>query len=244
MQFLEAKKALARKLDINYSDIANDGLWTDTDLGALIQFGVLKAWDYKPWPFTQAVKTATTLVGVDYYDHPQDLMAGSINFMQVGGKQYRKLSMPAYLQYFQRFPNGTDRIWAEQQSFIFINKNSYSQGVDTFDLYGKKLAPELSNTTDLLPFSPISDSEEHSGNEAIVQLAYAEALDSEKKKNPQAAELERKKAYFTLDLLWKPLADEISRQNQIGRPMFEVPSFFWRGYNPTGYPIGNFPFWD
>ena len=72
-------------------------------------------------------------------------------------------------------------------------------------------------------------------------LAFSEALDSNKQKNPNQAEIERKKAYQTLDILWKPFADAIARQNQGGRTMFDVPSLYRGGYNTTGYPIGNFP---
>lgn len=241
MQFSEAKTALARKLDIDYNDIANDGLWTDADLGGFIQFGVLKAWDFKPWPFTQRTKTAVTLVATDYYDHPDDLMNGSVRVLYVGGKQYTKESIEAYLEYLQRQPTGAARIWAEQETYIFINKNAYTGGVDSMDLYGKALAPTLTNPTDLLPFSPVTDNEEHSGNEAIVNLAFSEALDSNKQKNPNQAEIERKKAYETLGILWKPFADAVARQNQTGRPMFEVPGFFRGGSNLTGNPIGNFP---
>lgn len=60
MQFIEAKQALALKLDINYTNIAQNGLFTDSDLGLLIQFGLQRAWDYKPWPFAVKVKTAPT----------------------------------------------------------------------------------------------------------------------------------------------------------------------------------------
>src|ERR1044072_117683 len=42
----EAKQHLARKLNIDYSDIANNDLWTDTDLQTLLQLGIFKAWDY------------------------------------------------------------------------------------------------------------------------------------------------------------------------------------------------------
>ena len=69
----EAKQHLARKLNIDYSDISNNDLWSDTDLQVLIQLGIFKAWDYKPWPFTQGTQTTTT-VDTDYYDHPDKLM--------------------------------------------------------------------------------------------------------------------------------------------------------------------------
>lgn len=245
MNLLEAKGALARKLDIDYSDIANNGLFTDDDLEGYINFGVFKSWDFKPWPFTQKTKTATLSADIygDYYDFPQDLMMGSIRLLKVAGKEYHDLSIEAYMEYLQENPTGTARIWAPNETYIFINKNSYASGA-TLDLYGKNLPPVLSVSTDLLPFSPVTDGQEHSGNEAIIQLAYAEALDSEKKKNPQAAQAERAKAYDSLNILWKPFADAIARQNQTGRPMFSVPTFFRGGGNSSGAPIGNFPFID
>ena len=48
MTFQEAKQHLARKLNINYTEIANNDLFTDTDLGELIKLAVIKVWDYKP----------------------------------------------------------------------------------------------------------------------------------------------------------------------------------------------------
>src|ERR1039457_1788856 len=101
MQFSEAKYALARKLDINYDDIANNGLFTDADLAGYIQAGLIRAWDYKPWPFTQAVKTATTIANTDYYDYPGDVMSGSIYLVKVGGKEYKKLLIEDYLRWFE-----------------------------------------------------------------------------------------------------------------------------------------------
>jgi hypothetical protein len=243
MQFVEAKQALARKLDVDYTNIALNGLFTDSDFSGLIQFALQRAWDYKPWPFTVKVKTAPTSASADFYDYPTDLMNGSAYILIVGGKEYKKLTIEDYLRVLQCEPDSVARIWSENGTFIFINKNAYTPVTDSFDVYGRGIAPELVNTTDLLPFSPTNDNSQYSGNEAIVQLAYSEALDSEKKKNPQAAEVERKKAYQTLDLLWKPFADQKANM-QARRPLFDVPSYFWRGYNPTGYPIGNFPFWD
>lgn len=239
MNFSEAKYALARKLDINYDDIANNGLFSDADLAGYIQSALIRAWDYKPWPFTQGVKTATTIAATDYYDYPQGMMSGSIYLLKAGGKEYKKLLIEDYLRWFEHNPNDQTRYWSENQSYIFINKNAYAQGVDTFDLYGKLIAPHLSGTTDLLPFSPTTDNSEYSGNEAIIQLAYSEAMDSEKKKNPQAAEVERKKAYDTLGLLWKPFADS-KAYLQPQRPLFNTPNYFPDYPNSRQTPIGNF----
>src|SRR5882724_6177581 len=106
MTFDEAKQHLARKLDINYSDIANNGLFTDTDLSVFIQQAVMKAWDYKFWDFAEGSKTGTTLSS-PYYDYPQDIQSGSVFLLWLGGKEYKKLSFQDYKKYFQDFPNAT-----------------------------------------------------------------------------------------------------------------------------------------
>jgi hypothetical protein len=236
----EAKQHLSRKLDIDYSNIANNGLWTDTDLGVLIQLGLFKAWDFKPWPFTQLTETATS-ISTDYYDHPSKLMNWSIYLLRVGGYEFKKVLAEDYLKYKEDYPTGTLRIWAEIETYIFVNKYAYTVG-DAIDFYGKKFPITLSATSDLLPFSPTSDNYEHSGNEAIVQLAYAEALDSEKMNNPNQAEIERKKAYQTLDILWKPFSEMKSFMQSQGRPMFNVPDYFGNGKNirSSGAYTGNF----
>lgn len=235
----EAKEHLCRKLDIDFNDIANNDLFNETDLERFIQLGVIKSWDYKPWDFTEASKTATTITDMltnGYVDYPEDVQTGSIYLLRVNGKEYKKLLFQDYLKFQENYPNDTDRVWSEQKRFIFINPNSYSAG-QVLDEFGKLMPPVLGEDDDLLPFSPDSDDQEHSGNEAIVLLAYSEALSSEKKKNPQQAEIERGKAYQLLDLLWKPFEDSRSYLQSKDRPMFETQDYFREGGNKS---IGNF----
>lgn len=240
MTLAEAKQHLSRKLDIDYSDIANNGLFTDTDLGIFIQLGVQKAWDYKPWDFTEGAKTATTnsdMATSGYADYPQDFQSGSIFLLTVGGKEFKKILFQDYRKYFEDYPDAEDRLWSEYKRFIFTNANAYSVG-DALCLFGKLMPPVLSGANDLLPFSPDTDNQEHSGNEAIVLLAYSEALASEKKKNPQQAEIERGKAYQILDLIWKPMADARATLQSKNRPFFNTPDFFGNGSQSNNQ--GNF----
>lgn len=242
MTFLEAKTYLCnQKLDGTYSDIANNDLFSDTDLGEWINAAVKRAWDYKPWDFTEGSKTATTISDMltsGYADYPQDFQSGSIYLLRINGKEYKKLLFQDYLKYLEDFPNATDRFWSEQKRFAFMNPNSYSAG-QTLDMFGKLMPPVLSNTTDILPFSPDTDNQEHSGNEAIVLLAYSEALDSEKLKNPTKAESERKKAYQILDILWKPFKDARALLQSKNRPFMNTPDFFGNA-NSGSQNIGNF----
>lgn len=236
MKISEAKEALARTLDISYTDIANNDLFSATDLLEFIKTAVLKAWDYKGWDFSEGAKTGTT-DGTDYYDYPADFVSGSINFLAVAGEEYDKREFHDYQRQLESDPSTTEKIWAEYNRFIFINKNAYTTG-ETFDAFGKLKAPVLSADTDLLPFSPDTDNEEYSGNSAIVQLAKAEALGSEKMKNPTQALAEQKEAYATLDILWKPFAESRSTQKSPNTPFFNVPNFF--GPSSPSSPIGNF----
>jgi hypothetical protein len=236
----EAKQHLARKLNIDYSDIANNDLFSEADLQAFIQLGLIKAWDYKPWPFTKKAKKTTT-VDTDYYDHDSELMNGSIYRLVVGGKEYKKVIDEDYFKHFEDYPTSTERIWIELENFIFVNKNAYTVG-DVMCLFGKKFPITLSGASDLLPFSPVTDNREHSGNEAIVQLAFGEALASEKKNDYDKAEVERKKAYQTLDILWKPFAEQRALLQSKGRPMFDVPNFFGNGNKNSSIYEGNFDY--
>jgi hypothetical protein len=243
MQLSEAKQHLSRKLDIDYADIANNDLFTDTDLGEFIKLGVIKAWDYKPWDFTEGSKTATTVSDMltsGYADYPTDFQSGSIYLLKIDGEEYKKVLFQDYLKFQEDDPDSTERIWSEQKRFVFINPNAYSAG-EAMDLYGKLMPPILSQTTDLLPFSPDSDNYEHSGNEAIVLLAYSEALASEKKKNPSQSEIERGKAYQILDLLWKPFADARSYLQTKNRPFFNVPDYLGSS-NQGSQNTGNFDY--
>ena len=224
MTLSEAKQDLARKLNIDYADIANNQLVSDADLTAWIQAGVHKAWDFKPWDFTEGDKK-TTSISAEYYDYPQDFQSGSINLLLVGGEEFRKLSYKAYRLALEKDPSSTEKIWAERKRFYFINQNAYTAGAEIV-LFGKLKAPTLTNANDLLPFSPDSDNEEYSGNGAIVRLAYSEALGSRKYNNPSQAKQEQQDAYAILELLWKPFEDSRSDEQTENVPMFNVPDFF------------------
>jgi hypothetical protein len=237
MTFSEAKQHLCnRKLNGDYSDISNNDLFTDTDLGEWIKLAVIKAWDYKPWDFTEGSKEGITTN--TYLDYPQDIQSGSIYLLRVNGEEYKKVLFQDYLKYLEDYSTATARIWSEQKRFIFINTNAYTAG-EPFDLFGKLMPPVLSGANDLLPFSPDTDNYEHSGNEAIVLLGYAEALASEKFKNPAQSEIERGKAYQLLDLIWKPFEEAHSLLQSKNRPFFNVPNYFG---NNAQNSIGNFDY--
>lgn len=240
MTNLEAKQELARHLGADYTEIAagNNDLITTADLQAWIDIGVLRAWDYKPWPFTLKTRKLTT-TDTDYYDQDDKMMPGSVFKLSVGGEEFEPpLAFQDYLKYKEDNPTGTDKKWAMHETYIFVNKLSYTVG-DEMCITGKKLAPKLTADADLLPFSPMADNSEHSGNGAIVTLGYAEALGSEKYKRIPDASVQEKKGYFVLDALWRPFAEQKSL-SQSSRQMFDAPDYFATGSRSSETKIGNF----
>jgi hypothetical protein len=238
MTFLDAKQALSRRLDIDYSAIASNDLFTDTDLGDYVQTGINRAWDAHPWAFTEGDWTTTTTAD-GYNDYPSDCEDESIDKLYIDGNEYRKLLFPDYQKFLAENPDSTERIWSEHKRFYFYNVNADTVGSEVW-FRGKKRASVLSLDADLLPFSPTTDNQENSGNAAIIQLSFGEVLGSEKLKNYVQAKSEKKDAYETLAKLWEPTGARRSAEQSQDRPFFNTPDFFG-GSNGRSTNIDNFP---
>lgn len=240
MTNLEAKKALCRKLNIDWTDIANNDLFTAEDIQDFVNQGAKQAYDFESWDFAEHSKTAT-LESADitngYVAYPNDIQPSSIYYLTIGSEEFDKKNFVSYKKWFEKNPNDDSKYWSEFKRLIFFNINACSAG-DVIDIYGKRNQRLLSADADLLPFSPDTDDEETSGNQACILLAYAEALDSEKKKNPNQAEIERKKAYSILGVLATALKQGRASEQSKNRPMFDVPDFF--GNQAGSRDIGTF----
>lgn len=236
MTNLEAKQALARKLNIDYADIANNDLFSDADLQDYINTGGREAYDADFWDFAEHSKTATldaTAMTNGYVAYPPDFQPSSIYYLTINGKEFDKKNFTSFKRYFQENTTATDKYWAEFKRLLFFNVNAASAG-QAIDVYGKRNYRVLSADADLLPFSPDQDNEEMSGNNAIILLAYSEALSSEKKKNPTQAKTEREKAFAILTILSNQLKQGRALEQSKNRPMFNVPNFFGRNTGSSG----------
>lgn len=218
---LEAKKALCRKLDIDWDYISTNGLFNATDIQDFVQSGVDLAWEYKPWTAKEHTYKLTATSDA-YYDYPNTFEDESISRLSVAGKEYTKVNWDDYQKALEDAPSNTDRIWAEHGRFFFVTASAG----DEICITGKLRHSTLSGDNDLLPFSTYSDDKESSGNRAVILLAYAEALDSEKKKDTARAEVQRKNAYRLLDILWAPMDERRAQETNYNRPFFNVPDFF------------------
>lgn len=243
MTFLEAKQALAKEFNIDFTNITLNDLFSADDLGTWLNFANLRVWDRHPWDFTSGDKKYSidsAAIAAGYIDYPQMYQQGSIDLMLVEGVEFKKLDFQDYLKFKSDYPTATDRYWAEHRGWIFFNANAVSVGQE-FVFFGKLMFTQLSADGDLMPFSPNADAYEHSGNYAVVLLAKAIALASEKMKNPTQAQLDEQRALAMIDQLWTSVAYTRAFA-QPGRPMFEVPDFFSKNSGVDPRPTGNFYF--
>ena len=251
MQLSEAQSSLCSKLNIDIADVTSgaNALFTISDLNDAINDGAKQAWDYKPWTFTEKTYASTLTSGfmsLGYMDYPAAFEDESASRVAVNGVEFVKKNWQDYQRWFADNPTDTSKIWTEHERFIFINVNAVSVGQEA-DISGKLRCPVLSNSSDLLPFSPQVDAQENSGNVAIVHLAYSHILQSEKKKNPTVAATVEKDALNMLDVLWAPMGERKSEKTSQNRPFFNGHDYFGFGNNPRGSwgrnntNIGNFP---
>lgn len=239
---LEAKKAVCRKLNISWDDIANNDLFTSEDIQDYVNQGAMQAYEFDFWDFAEHSKTAT-LTGTDitngYVAYPNDILPSSIYYLTINGKEFDKKSFQSYKKYLQNMPTATDKYWAEFKRMIFFNSNAAANG-NVIDIYGRRGFRQLAGDNDLLPFSPDTDNEEYSGNQACILLAYAEALSSDKKKNSGQAKTEWDKAVTILGRLAGQLSQGRAIEQSKNRPMFEVPDMFRSSNGQSSGGIGTF----
>lgn len=244
----EAEEALCRKLNIDYDAVeaGNNALFTSDEIDGYINTGLRRAWDYKPWTFTEGIVTLTAPTPTTAsYDYPENFEDESIFLVAVNnvpwiGPRNGKRNFAEYMRWLSTYPTDTSLIWTEYARQYYLNQAAYSAG-QSYSLYGKLRAPTLATGTDLLPFSPDTDSDQNSGNDVIILLAYADALNSEKKKNPAGAKEVEQLAFSILDLVWLPMGERKAEKAAQHQPFFNgIDLFPQRRGTRYDTPPGNF----
>ena len=237
MTLLEAKQELCRKLNISLENIESDteDLFDEEDLQSWINLSVMEAWDYADWIFKEKAYTSTTVASQEDYDYPDDFISDSIYLLRVADtnaklKTYKKIRYLDYMKYREENDTGKEKLWSDHRRFFFINPKAWDSAASrSIELWGKMRADNLVDSTASLPFSPDSDNEENSGNQAIVQLAFAKALASEKKKQPQRAQAERSEALQKLEIIAKR-----ERESQADYEVYDTTFFKHQNLFPGG----------
>jgi hypothetical protein len=245
----EAEIALCSQLNLDVADVlaGTNTLFSQADIDGYINNGVKRAWDYKPWTFTEGVATGTmgtpsaTPIAYPATFEDESIFLVVINNVPWTGRENGKRNFAEYMRWLSNYPTDTSLIWTEFARKYYLNPAAYSAG-QSYSLYGKLRAPTLSNSTDLLPFSPTSDAEENSGNHAIILLAYSEALLSDKKQNVAGGKDQEARGMAMLDVVWKPMGDRKAEKMAQHQPFFNTQDMF-NSRRSTRFDtnIGNFP---
>jgi hypothetical protein len=247
----EAETALCRELNTSVTDVlaGTNSLFAQADIDGYINNGVKRAWDYKPWTFTEKTymfNLTSGMIAAGYIDYPNTFEDESAYRLEVpairqGNAEFKKVLFADYQKWFSDYSTDTSAIWTEHERFIFFNPLAVSAGQEV-DISGKLRAPTLSGSSDLLPFSPTTDNQENSGNSAIILLAYAEALASDKKQNPAGAKDQEGRGIMLLDTVWKPIGERRAEKASQNRPFFNGVNLFQQN-RPSRFDtnIGNFP---
>lgn len=213
MTYGESKTELSRRLNISYEEVLTGGndLFKIEDLNSWINLAIHRAWDYHDWPFAEKTYTTTTTINAtdyrEYYDYPQDFVSNSIKLIAVKNsegkfKTYAPINFEDFTKKMMEDDDNDEKIWASHGRYYFINQNAYDNASGrSIELVGKMRVDNLTSSTALLPFSPDTDNEENSGNEAVVKLAFSMALASEKLKNKASAIREETEAMNILESL-------------------------------------------
>lgn len=251
MTYLSAKQTLCSlKLNISYANLAagKNTLFSLANIDDAMNYALAKIIDYKLWPFTEGAFTLTGSGPYAYEDgfEWESAFLAIVNGVPWLGEGKGKRNFPDYMKWFSDNASDNSNLWTEYGGELFFNVNALPAN-PTIVLYGKfvQTEPFVSPADDgqAIPLDFENGSDMTSANEALILLAYAFLLSSEKKKNPAQATTEETRAYAILDNLWGKIAERKAQLAPQNRPFFNVDDMFARSNRPTRYDtnIGNFP---
>lgn len=193
---------------------ASDALYTDTVLRDWVDMAHRWAASFRKWPLTEG-RQSTTWTGSEEVPYPEGYKPDSIRYLTVGGDRMQKVSFEDYQRYKEDFPTGTDRIYSDYASLLYLNVNADVSG--SLTMYGQYV-PAAIDVTDDTAKTVFSDREED-GNEAMVEemLRYAKL----REKKPDEAAIHHQRAVDLLEGIWKRFADEQFGYHTKDRGMFE-----------------------
>jgi hypothetical protein len=202
------------KLGISFSDIANNDLYSLTEIKQALNDAQQWARTYKKWSLLES--TGSDLIdATGNYPYPTGMATKSAFLITVAGYRYEKVRYEDYLKYFEDQSTGTDKIWAEYGRTIYINGNACSVG-NAVVIYGQKTIADMSADADTSFFS----AGEPSGDEAIVLKAVADLLDKEKTKQGES-KIKLNEAMVILEQIWSRITENNPREVLKNTPRFK-----------------------
>lgn len=208
---------LCSKLNIDWSDIANNDLFSETELVRWLSLSKDEAVARHPWPFTEGREELTSVAGQEKYDYPTNMKTGSLRYLTVNDKRYKKLLFEDYLTHLEDYSSCNEKIFSERNRIFYVNYNATDFG-NTIVCYGQV---EVTGSVSSATSSSVFTMAEPEADEAIVKLAYSKALASDKMKNPAKARLERMEAFEILDGIWQRIIEKRHTYRTKERPLFK-----------------------
>lgn len=219
-------RELCTQLNIDYTDIANNDLFTSTMLIRWLNLSKDEACARHEWPFTEGERDIATTAGKEDYDYPTAMRSDSLRYLTVNDKRYEKLTFEDYLTYREDRSTGTDKFFSDRNRVLYINYLASGFG-GSIVCYGQVF---VSGAIDSASTTTVFSSGEPEGDEAIVKLAYAKALSSDKMKNPVKGQKERFEAFEILDGIWDRIITKQASYHTKDRPLFKRFNVLKGGY--------------
>jgi len=208
---------LCSRLDIDYSDLNNNDLFSETELTSWLTLGKDLAVARHTWPFTEGRREIASVSGTEQYDYPTDMKSDSLRYLTVDGKHYEKKLFEDYLRYKEDYPSGSKKFYSDRNRILYVN--TLAEGfANSIVCYGQV---EVSGTVDSTVSSSVFTMAEPEGDEAIIKLAYATALGNDKLKRFNDARKERIEAFEILDAIWAKIAAKQHTYQTQDNPMFK-----------------------
>lgn len=208
---------LCSRLNIDWSDIENNDLFSETELARWLTSAKDEAVARHSWPMTEIKREITSVSGQEEYDYPTDLKSDSIRYLTVNDKRYQKLLFEDYLRYREDYSSGSKKFFSDRARIIYVNYLADDFG-NSIVVYGQV---EVTGSVDSATTTSVFTIAEPEGDEAIIKLAYSRALASEKMKNPAKARIERMEAFEILDDIWQRISEKQHTYQTEDRPMFK-----------------------
>lgn len=207
---------LCSKLKIDWSDVSNNDLFTESQLTNWLTIARDLAVARWPWPFTEGRREFTTASGTEKYEYQTDMKTDGIRYLTVNGKRYQKVLFDDYMNYREDYDTGSEKIYTDYNRTIYINylASGFANSIVAYAQVGITGAVSSAVSTTVFTMA------EPEGDDAIVKLAYSMALGSDKKKRPNEAVKERSEAIQILDSIWKRISDDQFSYQTHDRPMW------------------------
>jgi len=214
IQFFEE---LCTQLNIDWSDITENDLFSETELARWLSTAYREAVARHPWPFTEGREEISSVSGQEKYDYPTNIKTGSLRYLTVNDKRYKKLLFEDYLIHLEDYTSCEEKLFSERNRIIYVNYNATDFG-NSIVCYGQV---EVTGSVTSATTSTVFTEAEPEADEAILKLAHSKALASDKMKNPTRARIEKAEAFQILDEVWQRIVEKRHTYRTKERPLFK-----------------------